>query len=262
MSEEETGSWNDGMSTELRDNPSLADMKNLDGLAQAYIDTKAMVGGSLRIPTEEAGEEVINSFVEDLLERPGLPLMRKVDIAKAPEDASGYDLVEGFDPEAYGALAQKAQEANLSKEQFESIAGAMLEVNNESVEKGMQPFVDEMNKLKGEWGGAYDEKVNRIQQFIKANKSDLDFVGGVAGNQVGAEWLRLFDGIVTQFGGEGTEIAKQMTAATEITPNEIEQRRDELINRVINENLTAREQQNIQAQINKYSNELVKLQAA
>lgn len=262
---EENVDWRDGLSDELRDNPSLSDVKDLNGLAQRFIDTKAMVGNSIRPPTDDAPQEDIESFVEQMLGNSHIPLQRRVEVDindRTPEDAGGYNLVEGFDAEAYGELAKFAHEKNMPKSMLEGIAGEMMRLNQKSVDANMEPFTAEMSKLKGEWGGAYDEKVERIQQFIKANKSELDFAGGVANNQVGADWLRLFDGIVSQFGGEGTEVAKQMSAATQRTPGEIEQRRNEVTKSLINDNLTPRERDGLQAKLVKYSQDLIEARAA
>lgn len=266
--------WHESLPDDIRENPSLSDVKDVAGLAQRFIDTKAMVGNSVRPPTDDASQEDIDSFVDKMLENSHIPLMRKIDVDNAesmsaiykslgvPEDAAGYELADGFDAGAFGELAAYAHEHNVPKKQLEGMASEIMRLNNASIEKSMEPHNQEMERLKGEWGQAYDEKVSRIQQFIKANKSELDFAGGVENNQVGADWLRLFDGIVTQFGGEGTEIAKQMTASSHITPGEIEQRRNEVTQRLMNDTLSQRERAALQEKLIKYSQDLIDSRAA
>ncbi len=58
---------------DLLDAPALADFKDINSLAKAFIDTKAMVGQSIRVPSKEAGADDLKSFHDSLIAQvPGL----------------------------------------------------------------------------------------------------------------------------------------------------------------------------------------------
>ena len=61
--------WRSALPLEMRDSPSIADVPDLSTLVKNYENTKAMVGSSIRLPTEEAGAEDIAAIQQKLLER-------------------------------------------------------------------------------------------------------------------------------------------------------------------------------------------------
>ena len=100
--------WRDSLENEeLKGNESLKSFENIDGLAKAFVETKAMVGNSIRIPSEEASDEDRAAFYNKLMERaPALMLRPDPDSSEqmnefhrmmgVPEDETGYDY-EGTD---------------------------------------------------------------------------------------------------------------------------------------------------------------------
>lgn len=249
--------WKDSLGPDLRDNPSLKDVPDVATLAKQYLDTKAMVGQSIRVPTDEAGEDAVREFAEKLLAREHLPLMRKPDpespesleaVYKAlgrPEDASGYTPPEGADAEVFGALAPKALELGLSNAQFQKLAQAQLELTNTQIEAMTQEREASVAQVKGEWGPAFDQKVNRAMQVAEALKAPPELVEALAQGQVNGPTLRFMDTIATQLGAEGTPLAEQLGQVTAETIAELEQKISERTKRILNESMSQKEKEGL-----------------
>lgn len=261
--------WRDSLPVELRDNPSLADVNDVASLAKRFVDTKAMVGNSIRMPSEEAGSDDINSFVDKVLGNSNLPLMRKPDTTDAeamaavydqmgrPEDASGYQAAEGMDTEVFGAMASKAHELGLSKAQFEALAQAQFEMQTGAMQQMDQSRIDGIGQLKGEWGAAFDEKAARATRTAEALKAPPQLLEAMKSGDVDAATLRFIDNIATQLGGEGTPLAQQIGQVNALTVEEMVQRRDELLNKAHTEDLTPTQQQELQRKLVKYSEQIL-----
>ena len=261
--------WRDSLPDTLRDNPSLADVKDIGALAQRYVDTKAMVGNSVRIPTDEAGDEAISAFASRVLEHQNLGLMKKPDLENAesmadvynslgrPEDAGGYVAPEGVDAEAFGALAGTAHELGMSKKQFEAISQKHNELTQNQIGAMVKERDAGLAQLQGEWGLAYNEKVERAASIVKQLGGHAGIEGALAGNNVDAPTLRLLDTIATQLGAEGSPMANQVNNVSQPTTDELRQKRNEVTQRLIKENLTPREQKDLQDRLVSLSEQIL-----
>ena len=253
--------WRDGLPDTLRDNPSLADVKDVGALAQRFVDTKAMVGNSMRMPTDDAGQEDITAFANKILENATLGLMRRPDKEDSeamsaiynsmgrPAEASGYEAGEGVDATAFGAMAATAHELGLSKHQYEAMSLAHAKMQQAQVNEMSGKRQQGLDQLQGEWGGAYNEKVTRAGQLIKQLGGHEALEGAIASGAIDAQTLRLFDTIAKQVGVEGTSLAQQLDQVSQRTPDELKQRRDEITQRLINENMTARQREELQTKM-------------
>ena len=59
-------SWLSSLPEELRSNPTLQDTKSVEALAKRFVDTKSALGASIRIPGEDASDEVRQEFYSKL----------------------------------------------------------------------------------------------------------------------------------------------------------------------------------------------------
>ena len=50
-----------------RDHSSLKEINDVAALAKSYVETKAMVGNSIRIPGPDAGDEARNEYIQKLI---------------------------------------------------------------------------------------------------------------------------------------------------------------------------------------------------
>jgi len=249
--------WRDSLSQELRDNPSLADVKDLNGLAQRFIDTKQMVGGSLRMPTDDAPAEDIAAFNEKVLGNPTLNLMNRPDIENAesmeayynaggrPEDVSGYVAAEGMDAEVFGQLSVKAHELGLSKAQFEGLAQAQADSAKLSMDNQISDRNAGVDRLRGEWGLAFNDRVERAASTVKALGGHAILEDALASGNVDENTLRFLDTMSVQLGGEGSQIANQINQVNSVTPDELRQRRDETTRKLMGDDLTPKQREEL-----------------
>lgn len=263
--------WRDELPDGIKGDPSLQDIPDVGTLVKRYIDTKAMVGSSVRIPTDDAGQEAIEAFVGKLIDNPQLGLMRRPDPENpetmaqvhqalgVPEDASGYERPEAVDAEAFGAMAETAKNLGLTKQQYSALAEAYANYGDNQVKQIVQQREENVKQLRGEWGHSFDERVTRAQETVKALGGHPMLEKALADGAADAATLRFLDTIATQMGKEGTQLAQQLSRVEHSTRSELEQRRDELIQRQLTENLTGRQREDLQARVVKISEELAGL---
>jgi len=92
---------------QYRGHASLKDMNDIGALAKSYVETKAMVGNSIRIPGKDAGEDARNEYLQKLINNDP-ELMMKPDFANKeqsqeffqtiglPQEFSKYENPEGM----------------------------------------------------------------------------------------------------------------------------------------------------------------------
>ena len=228
-----------------------------------------MVGNSLRIPSVEAGQEDISKFVNQILAHQNIPLMQRPDPENdeamqsiynslgRPEEVSGYQAPEGTDPESFGALAPIAHQLGLSRAQYEGIVKANAERNNAIIEQAEAQRQEGLNQLRGEWGLAFEEKHNRAGQVLKALGGHEALEAALANGQVDAPTLRLLDTIAQQLGAEGSQIATQLDQQHAATPEELIQRRDEITARLLKEDLSQQQRDDLQRKVIQLSEQIV-----
>ncbi len=263
-------SWREGLSDELKDNASLTDIKDLNGLAKRFIDTKKMVGDSMRMPTSDAGVDDISSFVDKILGNDSLGLMKKpdsevegsfdsvYDSMGRPSDAGGYEAGEGVDAEIFGSIAETAHKLGLSKSQYENLSLAHASVANDQLNSFNEKRDVGIKQLQGEWGGAYDDKYSRVTKMIDSLGGHEGLTNALSDKQIDSETLRLLDTIASQLGAEDSTMAKQMEASNNQTVDEAKQRRNEITNKLINDDLSNQQRQDLQAKLVKLSEEIAK----
>ena len=249
--------WRSSLPPELRDSASIQDVPDVATLVKNYENTKAMVGNSVRIPSEEAGVDDLNAFAQKLVEKSHLGLMRRpdmdnpdslADVYKAlgrPEDTSGYEAPEGVDAEAFGALAEKALELGLTTKQFQEMASAQAQQSQELIKQIENKRLDSVHQVKGEWGNAFPEKVARAAQVAQATGAPQELIEAIQGNKVNGATLRWLDNVANSLGAEGAPMANQLDPVTKHTPDEIHQRISDRLSRMTKERLSPAEHQRL-----------------
>lgn len=231
-----------GLSDELRSNPTLKDFKDVNALAQSLIETKKMVGNSVRIPGPDAGEADIQAFKDKLLSAelgviPTPDLNNPEEAAKffmklgAPEEPTGYTKVEGMDPTRFDSLSKLAHQAGITDKQFKQVAGAMVQEGNSANEAILAERQQGIDSLKTEWGEAYAQKTARAQRLAEATKAPQGLIDAISNNAVDAGTLRWLDAVAAGIGGEGMNL-KDIGVVTTDTKAELEEQRDELTRRL------------------------------
>ena len=158
--------WRAALPEGLRSDPSLSTFKDVAALAQSFVETKSLVGKSIRPPGPDAAPEAKKEFVGKLLQLDpnliyapeGDPEVEKrlwTRLGK-PEKPEGYeppDVVKeaGIDVEELRALAVTS---GLTKSQFKALAEI---TSRAQLEQKRLSALDRL-ALDQEWGAAKEER--------------------------------------------------------------------------------------------------------
>jgi hypothetical protein len=159
---------------DLRDSPSLKDIKSVGELAKSYEHAQHMIGGSVRVPTEEASEEAWQDFYGKLSSVPGLvriPSDTSSEEMQAlfnklgrPESPEGYTIE--LDPEVapliqgeVNEFTKIAHEAGLTKQQVDQLAGWRIGEVEEQMEAMAAQHQAAKESLQQKWGQDYDNRM-------------------------------------------------------------------------------------------------------
>ena len=165
-----TPDWREGLPEELRAEPSFKDVPDVPTLAKRFIDTKKMVGGSLKVPKEGASPEEVNAFYTAL----GRPA--SVDKYTARPPAFPEDSGLALDEEGFKGFLGAAHSAGITDKQAQAILDWY---GGYTVSEGdrITQFIAEARKgaetsLKQEWGAQYGRNVALARQTVRDLFSD------------------------------------------------------------------------------------------
>ena len=242
-------SWNPEAegAKELSESSALADFKDLNSLAKAFVDTKAMVGQSIRIPSEEAGAEDVKKFQESLMEKvPGLIMKPDADdddgvknILKSlgmPEEADQYGEVDIagtlLSEEDVNEMKAYALEAGLTKRQFNAYTNKIIaksKAENEDYDIKQSQDVD---NLKREWGEAYELRTSQAARVAEASGAPEEFVEAIKLGTAPTSSVKWMYDLARRIGGEDFQAAMQEPSGGGITPDEARERAQEIRNQL------------------------------
>jgi hypothetical protein len=158
--------WRAALPEALRADPSLASFSDLGALAKSFIETKSLVGKSIRPPGPDAAPEAKKEFVKRLLEiEPALiyapdgdpevtnRLWKKLGRPEKPDEYVLSKQAEeaGLDMNDLRALAVKG---GLTKGQFDGLVELMTQAK---LEEGRQAALERV-ALETEWGATKEER--------------------------------------------------------------------------------------------------------
>ena len=229
--------WRTGLPAEIAGDASLKDFKDVASLATAYRDTKALVGGSIRVPGPDASPETRAQFKERL--RQSAPEL--VEISADPEkrkaqrkeilESLGWpkDPAKEFSLEAAGVqleagvkldeneLRTLAVELGLDKDGFAKLAGKTAAAQGAAIKRAQA----EQSVLKGEWGAAYEERRNMALAALEKTGAPQDVKDAIANGTAPAAVVKWAYGLAKSVGAEAREIGDQKGGArSSMTPTE------------------------------------------
>lgn len=230
----------DSLSEEIKTNPTLAQYNSLEEALKGHIETKSLVGSSIRVPGPDAGDEDKQAFYQKLMDR--VPnLMVKPDFSEPeqatefynlfgkPGDATQYTMPEGskLAPDIESELREMAFTSNLNQEQFQKMVGEMDNRNNELVENTTAQYDEAMSSLKGKWGMTFEERMTAAKKMNEQFYPGRDFDNLAAGER---EALYSISESLT---GKGPQVATQGDGQVmAMTPGEAREQADEIMRRV------------------------------
>lgn len=142
--------WKDALSEDLKADPSLGVIKDIQSLAKSYVHAQKMVGkDKIVVPDQHATDEDWKGVFKKL----GLP--------EAPDKYTVK--AEGFDQGFIKDFTQAAYNMNLLPKQAENILGFYKEFAGKSIETQQAQIQarqqEEIGSLKKEWGAAFEKNL-------------------------------------------------------------------------------------------------------
>lgn len=169
----ESSSFISSLPEDLRNDASLADFKDVTGLAKSYVSSQRMLGNSVRIPGEDASAEAHNEFLQKIQQVPGvvkLPNGENADEVNAfyqklgkPASAEEYNFssVEGqeVDINTISNFKDMAHQLNLTNQQADALVKFEVERERQYAEGLEESRNASMNSLKEKWGPDYNNRI-------------------------------------------------------------------------------------------------------
>jgi len=232
---------------ELKSDPSLKDFKDVASLARSHIETKALVGASLRIPGKDAGPEAQKVFAASVAEKvPGIiylpddPAAREMAVKDAwkklgrPDDAKAYS-VEGvqlepgvvFTEADVEAMRAAAVKRGYTKDQFRSLAKELSEARA----LAMKGEKDNRAALQRELGAAFEERTLAASLSAEKRGFTEDVVRALRNGSVDLKTFKAFDAVARGFGETRQVAGQDGGAGGKPTPAEARTQRAELMAR-------------------------------
>lgn len=162
-------SWKDYIPAELKDRSEWNNIKDVSDLYKNYINAQQTISKSVRMPDVNSTPEDIAAFYTKL----GKP-QSKSDYTFEYSKKDNYIYgKESFDFTPFQEIADKA---NLTKDQYQALASAYIDINNENYlnynkgleERAAQELKTAESKLRNAWGSNYQTNINNISTKIKS----------------------------------------------------------------------------------------------
>ncbi len=236
---ENNESWRDNLPTELKGHKGLADVKDVNSLAQQFIDGQSMIGNSIRIPGPEAGDDAWRAFhtkltdkVPNLIPTPNKDNEEQMNALYRsmgrPDDALGYEHPEGVDATQMGDFAQLAHGLGLSKTQYSKMVGALQELTVVKQEAASEEFNAGIRALKQDWGIVYEDNLQLVNSVMKGTGAPKEMLELAADGKLGADAIKWLHNIGKQLGTEGINFEKD-EFSSRVSPAEAKERVKEIM---------------------------------
>lgn len=156
--------WRASLDDTLRSDPTLADIKDLNGLAKSYVHAQRMIGkDKIAIPSETADPKEWDMFYERL----GRPADGNYKIDYQKIVPPGLD----FDPSALEEFKGIFHKAGLTQKQAETIfkeyMGYVGNVHNSNLEGVSAQREQWVSDIRREFGRAFDERIDLAVRAVE-----------------------------------------------------------------------------------------------
>ena len=225
---------------EYREHESLNDFNDVAALAKSYVETKAMVGNSVRKPGPDAGPEAKEEYWNKLINNDP-ELMMKPDFANSeqsreffrtiglPSESAKYENPEdmNLDESVEAEMRSLLYDAQIPQAAYAKIMSAFSDRQKQTVEMNTELQDSDMGELKGKWGMALDERMNA------AKKMNEEFYPGRDFDNLNRGELEALYTISTSMTGKGAQAAAdQGGIPTKMTPDEAISQAAEIMKRI------------------------------
>lgn len=170
--------WKEYIPEELKDRNEWNNIKDVSDLYKNYINAQQTISKSVRMPDANSTPEDIAAFYQKL----GKPASKDdYDFDYTPAKKEYVLKKDSYNFDVFKEIAEKA---NLTKDQYQRLASAYIDINNENYinyHASLQAqAADELKKaeasLRGEWGTGYQQNINSITDRINKlySKNTID----------------------------------------------------------------------------------------
>ena len=244
--------WKATLPDEMRANPGLADIADVGGLAQQFLDLQAHMGTSIRLPGPDATPETRAEFLQKLgAHVPELiPAPQPDDVEGnnvlwkhlgRPDEATGYKVpvMEGVD-DGFGDRVIEAMPAfhalGLTQTQLDGILAMDVKRQGEAQSHASSQIAAGHAELHAEWGMTYEPRVQRAKAFASKSGAPDGLVKAIETNQIDALTLKWLHSLSEAVGTEGVNVAGQQGGAEAgaMTPVEATARAKECLEAMTN----------------------------
>lgn len=201
-------------------------------------DMRSHIGQSIRIPSEDAGEEDWKAFHEKIQAKvPGLIDAPNPEDAEAlgrlygslgkPEKSDGYTVpeVEGADMSQAEAMRDIAHKYHLTDAQFAGIASEMAQANLLANEAALADVKAGHEELQKEWGQDYNRRMSLGLNIAKLTDAPPDLIKMFENGHANAESAKWLYNLASKFKGEGANLLKdENSRKPKMTPEEAAKR--------------------------------------
>lgn len=229
------------VSEEYRDHPSLQDINDLDALAKSFVETKAMVGNSVRKPGPDSGPEAYEKYLNQIINNDPT-LMLKPDFSQAeqsreffrtiglPEDFSKYenpaDMKLPQDVEA--EMRELLYEAQAPQSVYTKVMAAFSDRQNQMETLNSETHNADLSSLKDKWGQAMDDRT------AAAKRANEEFYPGREFDLLTGKEREALYNISSAMTGKGPQAPGQQDQipSTVMTPDEAKEQAAEIMTRL------------------------------
>lgn len=237
--------WKDSLPDELKTDASLLDVPDVATLAKRFVDTKAMVGNSFRVPGEGAGKEDWDKFTKNLMDK--VPnLMYKPDASDKealetiydqmgrPEKPEEYEVPEIDDQgltlnmDMADPFKQIAHKYGLNKQQYQGVIKDLTEVSINAALESRSNVDADVKSLVDEWGMAYERNKSAAIAIAKQTGAPENIVNLVSSATPPSELVKYFYGLSASLKGEGLNLSGDQGSGGHLTPTEAQEQMSEM----------------------------------
>ena len=235
--------WKDSLPAEMKEAPALKDFADVPALAKSFIETKSMLGNSIRVPGADAGEDARKEFLAKLTEKaPELVLVptdpdKLAEVEESlwtrlgkPKEAKEYeppkvDDVE-FRPEEIEVLRTIASKRGYTKKQFATL------VKDVAAEKqaAAKALYDRKAAVKKELGFAFEDRMTSFLDVAEKTGAPPQLVAAIRAGDIDVATVKWLDSLAKSMGGQGRAVGEQSDGRPgKMTPLEAKEKIQEIL---------------------------------
>lgn len=203
------------LSEEFKNEPTLKDFKDVNGLAKSYINASKLIGKS-DIPTEKSSSEEWNSFYNKI----GRP--ESVEKYSIPENINGYDA------DFLKNIQETCFKAGISNKQFNDIMSAYSQLEQKQEDDYLNSIKEQetnlLNEFNKEFGSKTEEVKNNVRNLIDkfATDKDKELLNGITDNKTIIAISRMFNNMYNTNFTEGR--LKNNNSSTGLSLSELKEK--------------------------------------